>query len=614
MLTSDPEILDTVRGMHITFTSKVPLQRKVPHPIPLNAEESAAVSAEIQTLLYKGVVVHTTRTGRDHFSTVFTRPKASGGYRMILNLSKLNDYVEYQHFKMDSAQTAINLMKPYCWMGSLDLTDAYYSIFIHPKSAEYLKFEWQGQMYKFVCCPNGISSGPRKFTKLLKPIFATLRKMNYIFVGYIDDSWNMDDEYDRCLEGIHAGNELFQKVGFLVSKKKSVMIPTHRIEFLGLILDSIQMLVFLTVKKTEKIKRLCVYMLNTKSPTIRQLSRLIGNFVAALPAAQYGRMHYRHLERFKDNALKQNGWDWDAKCTPTMKEKQEIQWWLENVDNISKPILDPPIQVYLQTDSSAYAWGAHCEGKKAQNYFSEREIDFDINTKEMLAVKYGLACFSTEIAGKHVLVECDNVTAVSYVREMGGTKHGLRNQIALDIWNWAIDKSVWITITHLPGVSNFLADEASRTLEKPNTEWALEQNIFDQIIEQFGLVDIDMFASCINNKLPRYVSWHRDPYSVHVDAFTLDWTNQSLYVFSPFSVIPRIVHKLNTQTPRKLIIVYPEWPTQAWYPALTRLLKRTMPLPRKSVYNPVKVKTRAQAKLNQAGGMPNHIQFMAGTF
>ena len=46
-------------------------------------------------------------------------------------------------------------------MGSLDLSDAYHSISIHPESQKYLKFRVGNQLYKFITLPNGLNSAPR---------------------------------------------------------------------------------------------------------------------------------------------------------------------------------------------------------------------------------------------------------------------------------------------------------------------------------------------------------------------------------------------------------------------------------------------------------------------
>ena len=585
----------------------LPKQRKIPPQIPLNREEAQAVSCEIPTLLHKGVIVPTVRSGNDFFSTVFTRKK-SIGYRMILNLKRFNDYVEYKHFKMATAQTAIQLLTPFCWQASLDISDAYYSLKMAKNHSEYLKFQWQGKMYKFVAMPNGLACGPRKWTKLMKPVFATLAKMGYLYVGYIDDSWTMDSEKQLCTQSIFAGKTLMERLGFLVNYTKSVFVPTQVIEFLGLILDSIKMMVFLTTKKTNKILQLCIETIARKHLTIRELAKLIGNLVAALPAAQYGQMHYRTLERLEIQALKVSHGNWDAICTLEPKHKLEIQWWIDNVQSLYKPILLPPVQATIYTDASGYAWGASLDAQSANNYFSDTEIEFSINTKELLAIKYALRCFRTELQGLHVLIRSDNTTAISYVKNMGGTKHGLRNEIAKDIWDFAIEHSMWLSISHIPGVENVSADTASRVLHNPRTEWALRPNVFAQITHKLGSSEIDLFASMLNNKLPRYMSLARDPYSEYVDAFTLDWSDLNAYIFPPFSVMTRVVQKINRDQPKHLTIVYPRWHTQPWWAALQKTLAKnqakTITLPKNSLVNPV----------NPKANMPEHTVLLASKF
>ena len=47
---------------------------------------------------------------------------------MILNLKDLNGYIPYLHFKMDSIKTVLQNVTPGCFMASLDLKSAYYSV------------------------------------------------------------------------------------------------------------------------------------------------------------------------------------------------------------------------------------------------------------------------------------------------------------------------------------------------------------------------------------------------------------------------------------------------------------------------------------------------------
>jgi hypothetical protein len=49
---------------------------------------------------------------------------------MILNLKDLNQNIEYYHFKMDTFETALKLIKPNCFMASIDVRHAYYSVLL----------------------------------------------------------------------------------------------------------------------------------------------------------------------------------------------------------------------------------------------------------------------------------------------------------------------------------------------------------------------------------------------------------------------------------------------------------------------------------------------------
>ena len=113
---------------------------------------------------------------------------------MFMSMMKeFNQHVEYHHFKMDTLETAINMMKPGCFMASIDLKDAYYSVPICIAHQKYLKFVFNTKLYQFTCMPNGLSSAPRIFTKLLKPVYETLHNMGYLNLGYIDDSYLQGD-------------------------------------------------------------------------------------------------------------------------------------------------------------------------------------------------------------------------------------------------------------------------------------------------------------------------------------------------------------------------------------------------------------------------------------
>ena len=48
--------------------------------------------------------------------------------RMILNLKNFTTFVNHRHFKLESIDNVINLIKSNAWMVSIDLKDAFFSV------------------------------------------------------------------------------------------------------------------------------------------------------------------------------------------------------------------------------------------------------------------------------------------------------------------------------------------------------------------------------------------------------------------------------------------------------------------------------------------------------
>ena len=49
-----------------------------------------------------------------------------------------------EHFKMDTVWRMIRMMKQVCYMASIDIKDAYWSVPIADTGQKYLMFEWRG--------------------------------------------------------------------------------------------------------------------------------------------------------------------------------------------------------------------------------------------------------------------------------------------------------------------------------------------------------------------------------------------------------------------------------------------------------------------------------------
>ena len=121
-------------------------------------------------------------------------------------------------------------------------------------------------------------------------------------------------------------------------------------------------------------------------------------------------------------------------------------------------------------------------------------------------------------------IATDNTTCVSYINKKGGRKPEL-NEVARDIWQWAMLKRIWLTAVHLSGYLNTEADSLSRSTYAQKTEWQLAPTIFAAVQKETGELSIDLFASRLNHHCDRYISWGPDPDAMFIDsfAFYMEW-------------------------------------------------------------------------------------------
>ena len=70
----------------------------------------------------------------------------------------------------------------------------------------------------------------------------------------------------------------------------------------------------------------------------------------------------------------------------------------------------------------------------------------------------------------------------------------------------------------------------------------------------------------------RYVAWKPDRQAEGIDAFTVQWDNVFFYAFPPFSMVDKVLMKIQDDQVSKAILIIPMWATQHWYPTLLNLL------------------------------------------
>lgn len=577
LITNDNTILTMISGTQIELNEhvidkKVEGKRAIDSSYFMNTQQKAIINEEIKRLLEQGVINRSEHEDGEFISSIFTRQKSDGSHRIILNLKEFNKNIEYKKFKMETLKAAVHLVSQNCWMASIDLVSAYYCVPIERKDRKYLKFLWQGELYEYTCYSNGLAQCPRCFTKITKPVYAHLHNLGHIITGYLDDSLLIGEEKRDCLKNIGDTVGIFDELGFTVHPSKSVLKPTQEIVYLGFIINSKEMTLRLTEKRIKTFLECCEKVSSNRFNTIRHIARLIGLMVSNFPAVPYGPLYYKQLEKEKIKALKENRHNWEKNIKLSHEALTEIKWWKHTIKDAFCPISRPDPHLIIKTDASLQAWGAVCNNMKTGGAWSHEESErMHINELEMLAAFLGLKCFAKQMTKAHVQIYVDNTVAMTCLNKMGSSKSDKLNKLTKEIWEWCMERDIWISVARIAGVDNWEADYESRHVNL-DTEWKLNPQILCAALKILNYTpDIDLFASRLNHQFETYMSFRPDPGAVGIDAFTVSWKHKHFYVFPPFSLLVRVLQKIKRDAATGVVVV-PYWPTQTFFPILMRLL------------------------------------------
>lgn len=118
-ITEDDWILETISVYKIEFEQE-PVQNCIPNTPNFNNTECALIDDEVEKMLSMGAIEKSQHEDNEFISNIFPVQKKNGKFRPVINLKKLNKFVEYHHFKMETLQHVAELLKRYAYFTSVD--------------------------------------------------------------------------------------------------------------------------------------------------------------------------------------------------------------------------------------------------------------------------------------------------------------------------------------------------------------------------------------------------------------------------------------------------------------------------------------------------------------
>ena len=523
----------------------------------------------MKDLLSKGAL-ESPSPGPVFYSLLFITPKVTGGWRPVINLSRLNHFVQLSHFHMETAQSVFQFISPGDWMISLDLQDAYLQVPVHPESRRFLHFFLGDTTYQFRVLCFGLSSTPQVFTRVMSPVSSIMHRFGFRILHYLDDWFVLGSSLPEIEQARDFFLTLCSELGIQVNLSKSSLTPSQRQDYLGMALQSSPLRAFPTQAWVQKVlslvdefSSLCVQPLSlwrSLLGVMSSLSTLIPGSRLQMRALQH-RLHVSHPQDSPTEHV-----SWDDSC------RGDLRWWSDPSYLIVRGDLSlPHLEFLLFTDASDMGWGASLGSDHLSSLWSPDVFLFSINHRELLAVYLANRGYLHLIRGRSMSLFTYNTTALSYLCKEGGTRSSTLNSVAQEILRLCESNGVRLLQQFVPGHLGVLADSLSRSAQILSSEWTLCMDVCLELFRHWP-VTVDLLATSLNRRLQVYFLPMVDPKAAAVDAMIQSWDHLQTYAFPPFGLIQRVLSKVRSSRNLEVTLVASFWLLRPWFLDLLDLL------------------------------------------
>ena len=406
---------------------------------------------------------------RLHCSPFITREKPdSENRRVIVDLSwpkgnSVNDFVnsdEYMGTKfmltfpsIDDITAQIIRLGHGCLLYKVDISRAFRHIKVDPSEYDKLGLNWEG-FYFDSCLPFGFKHGSKIFQRTSDAVKYIMSNQNYDIINYIDDliGFGLPSTVHNSYKYLC---ELLEKLGLTISSKK-LFPPSTVVTCLGVQIDTVKGTISVPPEKLKKIMHICFTWESKKTVRKRDLQSLLGSLMHITKCVRSSRPF---LNRMLQN-LREAKTDYVYLNPDFYRDLLWFQTFLPHFNGVcvyNHPLLQGTVQVDASLQGLGGRWG-DCVYKLSIPLGMD---DLGIVQLEMLNLFLALRIWAPNWAGKRVRFECDNQAVVA-VMKAGKTRDPVLAAYARNIHMLASVFDIEITVIHLPGVKNTVADLLSR--------------------------------------------------------------------------------------------------------------------------------------------------------
>ena len=423
-----------------------------------------------------------------HCSPILTRPKDQGKRRVILDLSyprgiALNDQVDRSRFdgdlfclkfpSIDDIVQEICSHKDDVVISKIDVARAFRNLRVDPADALKLGIRWHDDVYIDVVVAFGWVHGSAAFQRVSDAVTHVMAKDGIKMFAYIDDYIIVSHK--------SSGEAHFQRLASLLaelglpSNPDKQTPPCRKLTCLGIQIDLDRNELSIDPIKLESIYKECV-----ETSTKPYLSRsafqsLLGKLLYIHKCVSPAR---RMLALFRQNPGAK-------RITLTKDFHRDLAWFLvflprfNGITYIKKfPI---PQAHTLHVDASLSGLGGVWNDEVyATRLFNLYHRDLGIVHLEMLNLVLALKLWASNWAHSVVQFYCDNAAVVQVV-QTGRTRDEMLALCLRNIWLLSATYDITVTIKHIRGKANHIADLLSRIY----SDKAIHQNLLRDLQDSY---------------------------------------------------------------------------------------------------------------------------------
>ena len=494
--------------------------------------------------------------------------KGARKLRLILDLRQVNVCLKKYRFKLEDIRTAAKLFRAGDFVITFDLKSGYHHVDMAEDHWRYLGFSWKGQFYCFKSLPFGLSTAPYLFNKLVKVLVRYWREKGIKCMMFFDDGSAGAETQVEAVEVAQVVRQSLNKAGWKINEEKSCLIPSQRPTILGFVLDLVAGKVLVSERRVKSLREQLTYLFYKQRPNAKECARLTGLIISMYFAlGPVARLRTRGLY---DTILKRRTWfhrtEW------AVDARNEVEFWYYCFEEFHGRLFisDPSIVAVISTwsDASDVAWGGFAlscgEHSAKGNWPHEtRQANKSSTWRELKAIELVLESLVHLLKGKECRHRTDN-QAAAHILQVGSKVPELQ-QLACKIFTFCREFGIKLIPEWIPREENERADQLSKLVD--TDDWKLSVEVFHELEETWGPHSLDCFASSSTRQLDRFCSRWWNPGCVAVDAFTVSWEKENLWMCPPLYLIGDVIRRVGS-VPCHGTLIVPEWKSAWWWPLL----------------------------------------------